>query len=208
MNARPKIKPIVDVPIVLQMESVIGQESKSPYTGIEYRYSVVHEHQPSFIYLPPEGRDAIVRARPQVGDLVELLMQKRGREQYFRAQILSDGYEQPEYDERQPQPAGAGPRLAPAMNGRSHRHAPTQPAPAPYGRERQVQAPAPAPALAPVAQSYPIEELLVRCYQAAARAVKAGIVAAEEAGAPTDATFEDISKTAISLFIDRRKGGN
>jgi hypothetical protein len=204
MNQRSKLKPIIDVPMVLQMESVIGQEAHSQFTGTEYRYSVIHDQQPAFIYLPPEGRDAIVRARPQVGDLVELLVQRRGRQQFFRAQVLSDGYEppqdQPDYDERPPQPAqptNFGSRLRGGMNGHRQLQPAPQAAPAPASRPTPV-----------VPTSHPVEELIVRCYQVAARAVKAGLDAATEAGAPTDATFEDVSKTAISLFIDRRRGGD
>ena len=112
MQSREKIKPILDVPLILQMETVSGQESSSQFNGLEYRYNVVHEDRPSIIYLPAEGRDAIVRARPVPGDYVELLKQKRGKQFVFQAQVLSDAREMdeeaPEYEE--PPPARPAPR--------------------------------------------------------------------------------------------------
>jgi hypothetical protein len=193
---RTKIKPIVDVPMILEMESVVGQEANSPYTGLEYRYSVVHDRQPAFIYLPPEGRDALVRAHPQVGDLVELVMQKRGKQQFFRAQVLGDAQEPPANQ------VAPRPQRVPS-NGNGYTNGHRQLAAAPQA------APAPTPQMpAQQAERYPIEELLVRCFDVAARVIKAGVAAAEKVGAPNDASFEDVRATAISLFIDRRKGGN
>jgi hypothetical protein len=94
-QARPRIKPAPNVPLVLQMETIQGVEVNSQFTGVEYRYYVVHENEPSTIYLPPEGRDAIIRAEPDLGDFIELLKQKTARGYIYHASRLSDAREEP-----------------------------------------------------------------------------------------------------------------
>jgi hypothetical protein len=190
------VKPVVDVPIILQLQTVIGQEVHSKYAGVEYRYSVIHDYQPCVIYLPPEGRDAIVRAGPQPGDLVEFVMQRQGRQSWFQVQVLDDSQE--------PLPSR---RIA--TNGQrtinDYQQKPRQAQPG----TRQVSG-SPARGFTNGAEPYnvyQIEELFVRCYEAAARAVRAGIEEAQSVGGPTDATFGDVSRTAISLFIDCRRNG-
>ncbi len=109
---REKIKPIIDVPMCFLMETVWGEESTSKFSGVEYRYNVIHEERPAFIYLPAEGRDAISRAQPQPGDFIELVKQKRNGRVEFSAQRLGDALEPaaPEYAPESPLP----PQYAPA----------------------------------------------------------------------------------------------
>jgi hypothetical protein len=119
-QARPKIKPAPNVPIIFQMETVFGVEVNSQFTGVEYRYFVVFESAPSTLYLPPEGRDAIVRARPEIGDYIELVKQKTSRGFQYVASRCSDAsepqperpYDRPVQQQQPPQPNGGMRMLA------------------------------------------------------------------------------------------------
>lgn len=91
MKRRTEVQPIVDVPILLELESPVGTESQSQHNGIdiEYRFEVVFEHQPALIYLNESGRDAIRRLQPKSGDLIELLKQKqRGGGYVYSAALI------------------------------------------------------------------------------------------------------------------------
>lgn len=93
---RQKLKLPIDVPMVLQLENLDGQPVQSQYSdGPEYRYDVKHRNEHCLIYLPAQGRDAIMRSRATVGDEIELLKQKRGNGYVYAANVLPDGTEPP-----------------------------------------------------------------------------------------------------------------
>ena len=101
---REKIKPRFDSPVVVRLEQIHGIESDSPYSGLEYRYNVVGDRGPALLYVPAEGRDAILSVRPKVGDVIELLKYKNGPEIAWAAQLLQGDGSEPE-----PQPEAAPP---------------------------------------------------------------------------------------------------
>jgi hypothetical protein len=109
-QARPKIKPVPNVPLILQMETIQGVEMQSQVTGVEYRYYVVYESEPSTLYLPPEGRDALLRAQPDIGDFIELLKQKASGRFVYLAARISDATD-PKPQPPQPRWNGGGVRM-------------------------------------------------------------------------------------------------
>ena len=230
MQSREKIKPIVDVPLILQMETVSGQESSSQFNGLEYRYNVIHEKRPSIIYLPREGRDAIVQAQPVPGDYVELLKQKRGSQIVFQAQVLGDAREMDEaYPEEPPPPAAPSRLAAPARNGLPvHSHGTARPiAPAtaraalPPAPQQRAQQPPPRPpsnghqatgqALPPRPDDLtisPIAQQVAGCLRVAVDAwEEIRQYARERYGVEIEYTAEDIRATGTSVFIQQRSGG-
>lgn len=206
MIARPKIKLIVDVPCVIQLETTQGRESKSDYTGIEYAYNVIHDSTPSILYLPAEGRHAIEGLRPEVGDFVELLKQKRGKEYFFHAQIVSDGAE----PAPPPPPQRAPVRmLAPAQrtattnaspsNGYSNGHGRTATAAAP---QFQAMPPHPEADISPVAQQ------LAGCLRVSLDAwEQTRLYAQERYGVALTYTSEDVRAVGLSFYIGRTRDG-
>jgi hypothetical protein len=224
-QSREKIKPILDVPIVLEMETVVGQETSSQYNGVEYRYNVVYDSRPSIIYLPAEGRDAIVRARPAVGDYLELLKQKRGNQILFRAQVLSDAYEQDPEPEPEPEPPPPAPRPrpngytnngytngAPAAHGApasaSRLLAPvphrTQPAARPAARPPHTAAGQAMPPRPEITSISPVAQQVAGCLRVAIDAweeLKA--YAADRYGVTIEYSAEDVRATGTSIFIQR-----
>ncbi len=233
---REKIKPIVDVPLLLQMETVSGQEASSVYNGVEYRYNVVHENRPSVIYLPAEGRDAIVRAQPVPGDYVELLKQKRGAHIVFQAQVLGDAYEQGYAEdtpqrhahwENEPQPTmpPRPTRLNGVANGVTRNGGVSQggvrlmapaparaalpPPPGPQRAQQQHQAAGQAQPPRPDDLSVsPIAQQVAGCLRVALDAwEEIRKYARERYGVEIQYTTEDIRATGTSVFIQRSSGG-
>ncbi len=223
MTARDKIKPLFDVPLVFELEQTDGQEVPSKFTGLEYRFSVIFEARPAYIYLPVEGRNAILSIRPQAGELIELVKQKSGNQLYFRAQRLSDAY-----DEEPPAPA--------ARNGTPRHAAPqTLNRGAYYRREEPGANPPPlpprqalpaAPAAAPPASHAqstgqampprpeapnvsPLTQRMAGCLRVAYDAWEEVRAYARSKGGELTYTSEDVRATGLSIYINAvsQKGG-
>jgi hypothetical protein len=228
---RQKIQPVVDVPLVLEMETVFGQECSSRFNGVEWRYNVLHQQQPCYIYLPAEGRDAIQRAQPQVGDMIELVKQKRGNSVVFNAQraqpLYPDQRDQqrqaapvaqaaqynppPQYAQTDQRPGGVrmlAPRPPlPVTNPPhvwAHRHA--EPPPAfPEGQpqeQNQQRRPEPPPPPPPAAN---VQEVLTQCLHTSFDAWEETRAYALAKGVALDFTSEDVRATALSIFISAQQ---
>ena len=225
-TARDKIKPLFDVPLVFELEQIDGQEMTSKFTGLEYRFSVIFNRQPAYIYLPPEGRDAILSIRPQAGELIELVKQKSGNQLHFRAQRLSDSYE----EEPAPPPAprnGTTTRTAAPQTlnrGDYYRRAePEAPArPLPPRHALPAVPPAPAPALAAaraqgVGQAMPprpeathvspLTQRMPGCLRVAYDAWEEVRAYARAQGGELDYTTEDVRATGLSIYINACQNG-
>jgi len=211
MITREKIKLPVDVPVLVALETVNGQECKSSFNGVEYRYNAICDSRPGLMYLTAQGRDALASLRPSPGDLIEIVKQKRGKEYFFSVQIVSDA-EEPPVDKL----------LVP-----SRRNEPPPP-PEPPAETRRVRMIAPAPAVraayaqangggyvngsaAPqtVPQSHPTEELLARLFVAAGHALAKAHAQLKAEGFQLEAPiWEDVRAVGLSLFIQNsRKEG-
>ncbi|WP_180540756.1 hypothetical protein [Nevskia soli] len=193
---RQKIAPIVDVPLLLEMETVFGQECNSKFNGVEYRFNVIHQGNPCFIYLPESGRDALASLRPDVGETVELLKQKKGTAFVYRAQRLSDAQE---IHARlpSPPPAAIAP-VEPRANGANGANVRTIAPRAP-----QPPATTGANALAP--QLPTVAMRLASCLCASLDAWEETRAYAARKGATLDYTSEDVRATGLTVYISQEK---
>jgi hypothetical protein len=234
-QARPKIKPAPNVPLILQMETTFGVECHSDFTGTEFRYYATHENVPSTLYLPPEGRDAIVRADPQVGDFIELVKQKSNGGYVYRAcRLASDANEDVGPPPPPPRKAnGEGVRLLAGNRPAPARAPAPAPAPgyavqtyAPHDRRvdwndmpqsvvprrigpPQAQQPPPAPAQAPERpEVHPVAERMAACFREAVDAWEQTVKHAKEVhGIELAYTSEDVRATGLTWLINSLKGG-
>lgn len=221
MTARDKIKPAIDVPLILQMEQVYGQEVPSQFTGLEYRFTVVFEERPAFIYLPKEGRDAILQARPEVGDFIELLKRKRNNRVTFSAKVLSDANEEPQ------------PRRTQSRNGRysedvpsyqsnyeddpfARRDEPPPPPrqmrqlPQPEQQQPRSQASAHGQAQPPRPEATnisPIAQQLAGCLRVSIDAWEEAVAYARLKNVQLDYTSEDVRAVGLSFYINAVERG-
>ena len=184
MISRTKIKIPFDVPMIFALETINGEQCSSKFAGTEYRYQVQHEGRPGLIYLSPQGRDEVVRARPAPGELVEVLKRKHGDESVYSVRLVSDAQEPPP-----PQTARVV-RMADKSNGSSNGYVNGAAAPA------QPQIPA----------SHPIEDLLSRLFVAAAHSLgRAHRQLAKEGFNLEPPIWEDVRAVGISLFIEHNR---
>ena len=231
--SRDKIKPIVDVPLIFQLEAVYGQEVPSKFEqGIEYRFSVVHDSRPAYIYLPSSGRDAILQARPDPGDFIELLKLKKNNQVWFRAQVLSDAYEQaaapptrpldeesplhyrPRYEnepfarqEEPPPPRRLLPTPAPSAAPPPH---PPE-APPPQRQQRGQYAGQALPPHPDDSHISPIAQQLAGCLRVSIDAWEEAVAYARSKGCELDYTSEDVRAVGLSFYINasnRNNGSN
>jgi hypothetical protein len=227
---RQKIQPVVDVPLLMEMETVFGTECSSKFNGTEYRYNVMFDRQPCFIYLPADGRDAITRAQPTVGETIELLKFKRGSQYYFRAQRVGDAYDpQTQYHQHPPAPPpppvqqqyenghsqqngdrwgyeNGGPRLlAPRPQQQQRYRQPEPPPPPPPPNERYEQRP-PQPT-APDAVRTTVKDQLLNCLTTSFDAWEETRAYAKSKGVQLDYTSEDVRATALSVYIGAQRNG-
>ncbi len=175
---RQVIKPQFDQPVVVKLDfGAEGMQRDGKY-GVEYQYTL--NDNTAVMWLPSQGRDALVRTQAQQGDYVQLSKTKRGQQNYWTAQVVPDALED---DDAPPPPR----RLA----------APPQPV-----------APQQQPA-AGAAESSPMEDLLVRCFLCAGKALERSHAALAQRLPQLEAPiWEDIRATGLSLFIDRNRREN
>lgn len=180
---REKIKPVTDVPITFQLQN-LGEECSSQFNGVEWRYNVVYDAKPCTIYLPREGRDAILRARPEAGDVVRLIKTKRGNTYAYIVNRVSEDAESE----------------APAPRALSTRATASE-APVSNSVTKSPQTPAPAP------QPTPSKHLSESSFMAAClvAAIDAKITAEAHARAKGLAGFaftsDDVRAMAVSIYI-------
>lgn len=200
---REKIKPVIDIPLLVQLDTTEGVRSESQFTGLEFRYDAKHEGRPVKLYVKEEGRDAILRAQPIAGDLVEILMQKdRSGEFVWSAHVISDG------DEPPPPVLPESPRSRPARQ---------LSAPIPNGKYTEPQKEVLRRVLpakndpsrsTPTRNEQPTTSPLARqvggCLRTSFDAWELLREHAANAGVDFSYTSEDVRAFAISIFIDQR----
>jgi hypothetical protein len=187
---RQKITPMSGQALYLTLESANGKEVPSKINGTEYRYDVTQNGQPAYIYLTAQGRDAIARTRVADGEEIRLL--KMGRNGDTRYEVV------PVSDATLPPPVEPNDRRFEQHS----RQAVRQPPP-----PRQL--PAPPAATATPETSHPIEDLLVRCFECAGRALLRAHDAIGKTGLSLEPPiWEDVRAVGISLFIERNKREN
>jgi len=88
---REKIRLSSDSPTIVTLEEADGHETRSQITGAtEYRYSVLCQGTPGFLYLPAAARQELLRQAAQPGDQVRILKQVHGREATYSIQLLRE----------------------------------------------------------------------------------------------------------------------
>jgi hypothetical protein len=181
MIQRQVIKPQIDVPLVVQLgRGPEGVEKAGKY-GVDYQYIV--NNGAGVMWLPKEGRDALIRSGARAGDEVEIVKSMRGKQAVFSAQVVSDAAEPPVA----PAPARQIRVVAPQpsyTNGNGTTAAGRQQAP----------------------ESHPMEDLLTRCFVVAAHALRRAHTQLAREGFELDPpNWEDIRPSGATLFIERNK---
>jgi hypothetical protein len=194
---RQIIKPQLDVPVTVKLDKgPEGIERDGKY-GIDWQYTVNDDS--GVMWLPRDGRDALLRAGAQAGDEVQILKATLAGKTTFTAQVLASDATEPE-----PEPT------PPARNGNGNGHAHVQPrgrAPLPpraYHQPEAVPRPQQAAKAAP-APSHGAQVLATALYTAIDAALAAEAYAKQQ-GMDLELQPDDIRAMAISLFIDSRKG--
>jgi hypothetical protein len=222
--AREIVKPILDQPIIVRLDhGPLGTEKRTD-KGTDFQYVINHDE--GIMWLPPDGRDALLKCMARAGDTVEILKTKRGAKAFFAAQVLPD-------DGIAPPPA---PTAAPAKSYRADAYPPPhnyprpappprplppsvyyQPEPEPYSgpaTQQLVPAPQPAPAPAPppaaaAARSgqTTMTDKLARCLICAVDAAQVAAAHAKAHGLALAWTSEDIRAMGLSVFINLQREG-
>lgn len=203
MTKRDVIKPQVDVPIVIKLDrGPEGRETAGQF-GTQYQYTVNDDS--AVLWLPPQGREALLRSGATAGDSVQLLKLQHGKATQFVATKTGAGAGSARtWDELQayedappPEPARSIRILAPAPppappsysngNGHANGHANGN------GSTPRPERPS---SLNTMARAMSAAVDLILSTQEYAR--KAGL-------ALDEATVEDVRTIAITLYIDARK---
>jgi hypothetical protein len=187
---REIVKLKVNSPLIVQLDFGPEGIQRDGKHGVQYQYTL--NDDTCVMWVDGDVRAALMASGAEAGDAVEIV--KTAREVRVKV-ISSDSYEPGE-----PAPAPA-PRALPAPAPTPTHRAPAGPRAVPPARQITGSAANTAPTV------YPMQEILENCFRIAARAVAAGIEESKAVGGPVDVTFEDVTKTAISLLIDRAKGG-
>jgi hypothetical protein len=183
---RIKVDVQLNQPIVMLLDR--GPEGKQVTNlgRVEFQYCVNEDR--GIIWLPPEGRAAILRSGAQRGDQIQLMQTSKG----WSAQRLGDSPAPPEPPTRMVAPRPA------YSNGNGH-HEPPPPAAPP-------KPPVPMPQLA--AEPHPIEALMFRCFVAGGRTLWRAYQKLLAEGCDYDKPqIEDVRAAGITLYIERTKNG-
>ena len=181
---RQIIKPQYDQPIVVKLDFGADGIQRDGKYGVEYQYTL--NDNSAVMWLPQQGRDALLRTQAQAGDYVQLAKQRRGQGSYWTAQVMPDAAE----DLPQPTVTRQPPQQQKAVLGRAASNAIAPPAQA-------------------IPQSHPMEDLMVRCLVVGARANLRAYEELRRQGIETEAPiWEDFRATGTSLFIERNKQEN
>lgn len=207
---REIIRLAYDQPVTVVLDFADGIQVEGRY-GIEFQYTVNNNN--AMLYLPPAGRAALLQSGAQPGDSVQIIKSKRGRETLFSAALVGDASEVPPslhqpskrysntHGVKFPNRCYANPALDAAA-----------PAPSPNGHVTNGHAPAvPPPAQTPKMiaaepQAHPLEQLMLRCFMAAARVQFAAyeLLLKEHPGLDRP-MWEDIRASGTSFFIEVNK---
>jgi hypothetical protein len=204
---RQILKPQVDVPLVILLDKgPDGKETTNQQGKTEYQYTVNDDS--CVMWLPPEARAQLLRTGAQAGDTVQLVKSLRGKNAFWNAQVLPDSAEPPPLRTPARVAANATRLLAPrpsypptnAQAGAA-RHLAQQ-----IPRDPQDPLPEPPPAAAP--ETHPMEQILTRCLELAARAQWNAYRTAQAEGIAIEGpNWEDVRAAGISLFIERARNG-
>lgn len=183
---REVIRPMVDQPVVVKLDKSDGVQREGKY-GIDFQYTVNDDS--GVMWLPRDGRDALLRAGAQAGDAVEILKEKRGRDFIFNVRLVGDAFES---------------NLKMAINGNGHNAAPIprrayyQPGVATAPPRSNGSQGTPAGAGAP--------SLLGRCLREAIDAIEDATAYGAHKGRKLEFNEEDIRTCGLSLYIAATRG--
>jgi hypothetical protein len=192
---RQVIKLEYDVPVLVKLDrGPEGREHTGQY-GINWQYTL--NDDAAVMFLPKEGRDAILASGAHAGDTIELLKMQRNKQTLYQAQVVvSDAAEPPE--------AERAPRLV-SSRPNATAHTVRQPAKSYVnGAAPRQQAAPPQPATDPIEDI--LTELFVRSGRAQGRAYAQ--LTAEGVEFEHPPKWADTRAAAISLFIDRTRKEN
>jgi len=207
MQQREILRPQYGEPLVfrLDVEPEDAVEKEGKFGGLDWQYFV--NDGAAIVYLPMDGRNALLKSGARAGDLVSISKSKRGRSTLFSAEVQSDAAEPPppppraaappqphqRVNERQPLPnrVYAQPETGPA-NGNGHSN----------GNGYHRPAPQPAPAKAPTPMA-PFADYLCLAIDAVAIAQNYG----REKGVSCTFLGGDIRAIATTLYINGAENG-
>ena len=181
MQRRQIIKPQMDVPIVVKLDSRPEGTERDGKFGVDYQYIVNDDR--GVMWLPREARDQLVRCGAQQGDEVQIVKSMRGRVSLFSVQVVPDS---DPLDE---------PPTPPRTNG--HPAVPGQPRTNGHALAQQTRTVAPSPAAGNMATGY--------LCSAIDAAVEAAAYAKEKHGWPLQFDAEQVRRLAITLMIGAQR---
>ncbi len=181
---RQIIKPQFDQPITVKLDFGAEGIQRDGKYGTEYQYTLNDDS--GVMWLPKQGRDALLRTNAQAGDYVRILKTKKSGQNVFDAQVLSDAEEEEPAPVRQVDRAG------------NHSH---------HALPKQVQSSKAQPgrASAQPVEVHPIGEMAKRAFELAATVVLHSEAHCKSIGLPVEANFEDVRALAISFMIERSR---
>lgn len=164
--------------------------------GVQYQYTLNDDC--GVMWLPAEGRNALIRSGAEAGDSVRILKTAKG----FDVRVISDAAEL-EAGEPEPEPEPEPERKPPARI-----HTPGKlPAKLYDTNGRAVAAPAKAPARP--AETWPLAEVSKSLFRVAVEVLADAKQYAAEIGLDIEPTANDVNKLGMSFLIQRsRNGGN
>ena len=198
---REKIKPATNVPLIVELEETNGYESHSQYTGLEFRYDVLHANVACHLYLKPEAVQALTRVGARAGDTVEIVKRLSKGVETYSVRIFSDAtLAVPALPATPAQPDPFGVRmLAPRSQVAPQALPPPAPAAQPPHRSTVAQQAAAAPT--------PDAVLVAQCGMAVVDAAMGIEAYAKGKNFPLQFEPEDIRAMILTLVINAQRRG-
>jgi hypothetical protein len=186
------------------LEESDGRETRSPYSGLEYRYNAQRGDVDCHLYLLMEGREALQRAMARAGDCVEIPKSPQGGQHVWSARILPDTQEPSQPRLVPPQPVQLQPIQPQPIQPQPIQPKPQRPLPS-----NGVRPQPPQPASEPHTRSNPprlsTAALLEQCLMCAVDAALSAEHFAASKGVTLEFNEEDIRAMAISVYIAKTK---
>lgn len=172
-------------------EPVLVHLDKSPQAaiqregqyGVDWQYIVNHDC--GIMWLPEEGRDALLSSGAQAGDEVAIKRSRRGREWVWEIERVSDASEPP------PPKSNGQQRTISANNGHLY-----PPPPLPESKYAKPEAP-----------GNPVAKQLASCLCAAIDSVAEAQTYATSKGLHVQFGAEDIRAIALTVYIGQQRNG-
>lgn len=195
MTQREILKPQMNVPLTVHLDQGPEGKEKTGQYGTDYQYTV--NQNAGVMWLPAEGRDALIQSGAQAGDDVQIVKSMRGKQVVWSAQVVSDAAEVPA--------ASNGVQVSYTSGVKFPARVYAQPAQAPVAAPRTAPAPRPAPQPQPETRITPVAMQLASCFCAAIDACLEAETYAKSKGLAIEFNAEDLRAVALSVYIGAQR---